>query len=233
MRHFADDWVEMVQNASQRNLSDTLPPNTPPTVAQGYLAQRALQLALLRDPAESAVEILADSLGTLSIAMQRPLSRGTVRPPQSADIFDLPVVDPRYCSDPFDCLILARGLLFNCALASTPPMAELQPVAQGPYFCPEDLAHFDRDDTNARMLELARQNLVTEFHPSGTTAMMPLSLGGVVDTDLLVYGTTNVRIVDAGIMPMVVGAHLQAAVYAIAERAADIIKVAHMDGHRA
>lgn len=39
-----------------------------------------------------------------------------------------------------------------------------------------------------------------------------------MDTKLRVYGTKNLRIVDAGIMPLVPAAHLQASVYAIAEK---------------
>lgn len=227
MRHFADDWVELIDAADGRDIDQTLPPGTPASVRAGYLAQRRYQMPLLRDPTEGAVEILADSVGTLSVAMQRPLSRGTVRP-ASRDIFGPPpLVDPRYCSEPFDCLVLARALLFNCALVRTRAMAELQPVAQEPYFCPEDMSGNNttepRNVTDGRMLELARRFLATEFHPSGSTAMLPLDLGGVVDTELRVYGTQGLRVVDAGVMPMVLGAHLQAAVYAIAERAADVI----------
>lgn len=228
MRDFAADWSQLIDDAQQRDVDTTLPPGTADTVRQGYLAQRQLQVPLLRDPSEGAIEILADSIGTISVAMQRPLSRGTVRP-GSASVFDGPLVDPRYCSEPFDCLVLARALLFNCELIGTAPMAELQPVVQAPYFCP-DLGSSDAvgagasDDTNGRFLNLAKQNIATEFHPSGSTAMMPLELGGVVDTELRVYGTQSLRVVDAGVMPMVLGAHLQSAVYAIAERAADIIK---------
>lgn len=234
MRHFADDWVELIDAADGRDVDQTLPQGTPPSVRAGYLAQRRYQIPLLRNPTEGAVEVLADSVGTLSVAMQRPLSRGTVRP-ASRDIFGgPPLVDPRYCSEPFDCLVLARALLFNCALVRTAAMAELLPVAQEPYFCPDDLApggannssntaNEQRNVTDARMLELARRFLATEFHPSGSTAMLPLELGGVVDTALRVYGTEGLRVVDAGVMPMVLGAHLQAAVYAIAERAADVI----------
>lgn len=230
MRYFADDWVELTENATQQSSAAVaaIPTDTDPTVRLGYLAQRAQQLKLLRDPTEGAVEILADSIGELSLAMMRPLSRGTVRP-RSASIFDLPVVDPRYCADPLDCLVLARALLFNCALIATPAMAELEPVVLAPYFCP-DASDVDRAGTNARMLALVKQKLVTEFHPSGTTAMLPLELGGVVDTDLKVYGTSNLRVVDAGVMPVIVGAHLQAVVYAVAERAADIIKEAKVSG---
>ena len=48
--------------------------------------------------------------------------------------------------------------------------------------------------------------------------MMPFELGGVVSPELLVYGTQNLRVVDSGIMPMLPAAHLQAVVYAIAEK---------------
>ncbi|KAL1876497.1 hypothetical protein Daus18300_002741 [Diaporthe australafricana] len=224
MRHFVDDWVELIDAADQRDINQTLPPDTPASVRAGYVAQRRYQIPLLRNPTEGAVEILGDSIGTLSMALQRPLSRGTVRP-SSKDIFDLPLVDPRYCSEPFDCLLLARALMFNCALVKTRALAELQPVVQEPYFCPNlsDSSNIDQNVTASRMLDLAKKYLATEFHPSGSTAMMPFDLGGVVDTELRVYGTEGLRVVDAGIMPMVLGAHLQAAVYAIAERAADII----------
>lgn len=53
---------------------------------------------------------------------------------------------------------------------------------------------------------------------------MPKELGGVVDNRLRVYGTRNVRVVDASIIPFQVSGHLSSTVYAIAERAADMIK---------
>ncbi len=55
-------------------------------------------------------------------------------------------------------------------------------------------------------------------HPAGTAAMAPRELGGVVGADLKVYGTTNLRVVDASVMPIIVGANLQETVYAIAEK---------------
>jgi choline dehydrogenase len=48
--------------------------------------------------------------------------------------------------------------------------------------------------------------------------MLPLELGRVVDTDLLVYGTSNLRVVDAGIFPLLPGSHIGAAIYAVAEK---------------
>ena len=61
-------------------------------------------------------------------------------------------------------------------------------------------------------------------HPLGTAAMMPKELGGVVDAELKVYGTENVRVVDASVMPFQVSGHLTSTIYAIAEKASDMIK---------
>ena len=48
----------------------------------------------------------------------------------------------------------------------------------------------------------------------------------VVDAQLRVRGVDNLRVVDASIMPTLMGGHPQMAVYAIAEKAADMIKEA-------
>lgn len=61
-------------------------------------------------------------------------------------------------------------------------------------------------------------------HPVATTAMMSKDLGGVVDERLRLYGVKNVRIVDAGVIPFQLVGHLTSTIYALAERAADLIK---------
>lgn len=53
---------------------------------------------------------------------------------------------------------------------------------------------------------------------------MARDLGGVVDSRLKVYGTSNVRVVDASVLPFQVSGHLTGNLYAIAERVADFIK---------
>jgi choline dehydrogenase-like flavoprotein len=58
--------------------------------------------------------------------------------------------------------------------------------------------------------------------------MMPYELGGVVDTNLTVYGTTNVRVVDASVVPFQVCGHLTSTLYAVAEKAADAIKARYV-----
>lgn len=94
-------------------------------------------------------------------------------------------------------------------------MTELLPVQILP-------AEFEDDD----VLELiVKSGIKTEYHPSGTTSMLPAELGGVVDTHLLVYGTANLRVVDAGVFPLIPGCHIQAAVYAVAEKVRTLINL--------
>ena len=58
---------------------------------------------------------------------------------------------------------------------------------------------------------------------TGTRSLLPEKLGGVVN-ELTVYGSPNLRVVDASIFPMIPRGNIQASVYAVVERAADIIK---------
>lgn len=64
----------------------------------------------------------------------------------------------------------------------------------------------------------------TSEHLTGGNPMLPLSDGGVVDTELRVYGTQNVRIVDGSIFPYQPSAHPMGLTYAVAIRAARILQ---------
>lgn len=48
----------------------------------------------------------------------------------------------------------------------------------------------------------------TEYHPIATAAMLPRSSGGVVASDLVVYGTQNLRVVDVSVVPLHVASHV-------------------------
>ena len=54
--------------------------------------------------------------------------------------------------------------------------------------------------------------------------MLPREHGGVVSPELKAYGTKNVRVVDASILPFQLCGHLTSTLYAIAEKASDMIK---------
>ena len=62
------------------------------------------------------------------------------------------------------------------------------------------------------------------YHNIGSVAMRPRENGGAVSNRLVVYGTTNVRVVDASLWPTQLCGHLTSTLYAVAERAADLIK---------
>jgi len=80
-------------------------------------------------------------------------------------------------------------------------------------------------DQDAR--DYIKNTLSTVWHTVGSCSMLPREKYGVVDPQLKVYGTTNLRIVDLSIIPIHVAAHTQTVAYVIGEKAADIIKSEH------
>ncbi|KAG6835029.1 hypothetical protein H0H93_005483, partial [Arthromyces matolae] len=77
--------------------------------------------------------------------------------------------------------------------------------------------------TDDQIIDYVKKTVSTSFHPIGTASMLPRELGGCVDHELKVYGTRNLRVVDASIISVHISAHLQSTLYAFAEKAADII----------
>lgn len=197
-----------VANQAQAQSADQyLRTGTDSTVIAGFAAQQALMVAALTDITRASYEILNANDGVLAVGGMRPLSRGIVTI-NSSKPFDPPVVDPRYGSNPVDLQVLLAAMRFNERLVRTDSMAPLEPMQVSPASGLSD----------ADLLTYLRNNLQTEYHVGGTCAMLPRALGGVVDSSLLVYGTSNVRVVDASIMPMLPAGHLQAVVYGIAEK---------------
>ncbi|KAK8209253.1 putative glucose oxidase [Phyllosticta capitalensis] len=95
------------------------------------------------------------------------------------------------------------------------------------YFAGETSPGYDvipKNATDSQWADWIKSGYRSNFHPVGTTSMLPKERGGVVDTNLKVYGTKNVRVVDAGVLPFQVCGHLVSTLYAVAEKAADIIK---------
>ena len=110
---------------------------------------------------------------------------------------------------------MVEAIKYIRTLASTAPFSSVIQTFNDP---PTSVTS---DDDIAAYTRKALQSLK---HPVGTAAIAPRLLGGVVDPNLLVYGTKNLRIADASTFPMQISAHAQTTTYAIGERAADIIK---------
>lgn len=163
--------------------------------------------------------VLTGGASSGTIVDLHPLSRGTVNIDTADPSGREPLVDYRALTNPVDLDIMVeilrftRRYYFETRLRDLAPH-QIQPPAD--YFnnnSTEDLKGFLRQNVNP-----------SYFHPVGTCAMMPRELGGVVDEKLKVYGVRGLRVVDASIMPVLVGANTCQTMYAIAEKAADLIK---------
>ncbi|KAK9418673.1 putative GMC oxidoreductase-domain-containing protein [Seiridium unicorne] len=208
----SDTWEALISNLTAADPNTYLPSDTPDEVRTGYAASYAATVQSIGSTTEGVVEIMSNSVGTIQVTSQRPLSRGYVRP-TSASILDGVQLDPRFCSNPFDRDVVVMGLEWNARLIQTAAMQKLAPAP--------DASLTSGDQT--QLQGVVNSGLGTEFHPCGTTAMMPRESGGVVDTTLSVYGVQKLRSVNSGSIPLIPSAHLQAAVYALAEKAADAI----------
>ena len=77
--------------------------------------------------------------------------------------------------------------------------------------------------TDAQMLEHARNRGGTVFHPT-STCKMGIDTMAVVDPELRVHGIGGLRVVDASVMPTVVSGNTNAATIMIGEKAADLVR---------
>jgi choline dehydrogenase-like flavoprotein len=146
--------------------------------------------------------------------LAHPLSRGTCHI-STASPMDKPDVDFKYLTHPLDGQILARHLIAFERLLTTPAMAA---------FAKPDGEHYTAGSNVSDAITYIRENARTNYHPCGTCAMMSEELGGVVDSHFRVYGTKGLRVVDASVFPIIPRGNILTTVYAVAERAGDVIK---------
>ena len=141
-------------------------------------------------------------------ALIDPRSRGRVRL-ASADPLQGPWIDPRYLTDPSDLRRLEVGIDLARRIAQTPACREAG--------IREELSPADRP-----LSAHIREQADTSYHPIGTCRMGSDEMA-VVDSELRVRGVDRLRVADASVMPTTVSGNSQAAVYAIAERATDLL----------
>lgn len=167
---------------------------------------------------EAAVgEIVISPWGTAGIANNKPLSRGTITLNKTHPS-SYPVVQWNTFQNPVDADIIVSLTKYNRKHWAIPELASYHPVETipGPQY-----------QTDEEIIQggIRTGSLKPTFaHPCGGCSMMPENLGGCVNEKLQVYGVEQLSVIDASIIPMIPAAHLQATMYAIAEKASDIIK---------
>jgi choline dehydrogenase-like flavoprotein len=133
-----------------------------------------------------------------------PLSRGTLNL-QSKDITEAPIIDPALLASPID-----KEIFYDAIRSTTKAMQGLKNLEAVEYTVQESFRH-DVSDSGIRAR--VKQGGSTVFHYSGTCAM-----GSVVDATCQVKGIEKLRVVDASVFPIPLGAHYQATTYALAEQ---------------
>ena len=151
---------------------------------------------------------------TMSVCQLRPQSRGWVRI-RSADPLTAPAMQANYLSTQADRETLIAGIRLARRLAAT---GALSPYVKCEYRPGPDV------ESDADLLEFARNTGGTIFHPSGTCKMGEArDRHAVVDPELRVHGVEGVRVVDCSIMPTLTSGNTNVPVIMIAEKAADLI----------
>jgi choline dehydrogenase-like flavoprotein len=124
------------------------------------------------------------------------------------------LIDPNFLGHPDDLETMVGGYKITKRLLETPALRALQK---------QDMftAGVRTDDDIRKLL---RERVDTVYHPVGTCKMGVDDPMAVVDPTLKVYGIEGLRIVDASVMPTLIGGNTNAPTIMIGEKAADMIK---------
>lgn len=147
---------------------------------------------------------------TLIATVMQPFSRGSVHI-DPASPRGKPVIDPKFMSNKYDHEGLVEAAKFARRIAHSEPIRSTWVAETEPG---------EAVQTDDQWRAYVKTAMASFYHPVGTCAMLPRKDGGVVSPDLVVYGTTNLRVVDNSIIPIIPAAHIQTAAYGIAEVAA-------------
>jgi choline dehydrogenase-like flavoprotein len=145
------------------------------------------------------------------VCLLRPKSRGSVTL-ASANPLDAPIIDPAFFQDPDDVEKLVAGYKLTKKLMDAPALAEL--------FTKDMFTADVKTDDDIR--QILRDRSDTVYHPVGS-CKMGLDDMAVVDPELRVHGLQGLRIVDASVMPTIIGGNTNAPTMMIAEKAYDLI----------
>lgn len=147
------------------------------------------------------------------VCLLRPKSVGTVSL-ASADPVAPPDIDPRFYDHPDDLEAMVDGFKLTRKIMDAPALANIR---SGELYS----AGIDSDDA---IREELKNRTDTIYHPVGT-CKMGIDAMAVVDPQLRVHGLAGLRVVDASIMPTLIGGNTNAPVMMIGEKAADMIRI--------
>ena len=150
------------------------------------------------------------------VCVLRPHSRGSVGL-QSRDPLDAPLIDPAFLSDDRDTALMVEGVKKLRTIMQAPALQ----AYRGKEIYTADI------QTDAQWETYIRQRADTIYHPVGTCKMGAAhDLMAVVDPHLSVKGVAGLRVVDASVMPTLVSGNTNAATVMLAEKAADLLRMA-------
>lgn len=149
---------------------------------------------------------------TPSVCNLRPASRGAITA-QSLDPLMAPKINLNYLSNPEDEAIALAGLRMTRRIMKAKALAR---------FSPEEWKPGPERQSDAELLDAARDLGTTIFHPVGT-CKMGADPAAVVDDRLMVHGCKGLRVIDASIMPLITSGNTNAPTVMIAEKGAQFI----------
>ncbi|KVQ61100.1 GMC family oxidoreductase [Burkholderia territorii] len=150
----------------------------------------------------------------LHAALLRPLARGSVTL-ASADPAARPVLEGRFLEHQAEVDTLIRGLREARRILGMPAIAR---------YTGEEYAPGAASTSDAELEAFVRNYTATTYHPVGTCRMGASGdADAVVDAQLRVHGVDGLRVVDASIMPNIIGGNTAAPSMMIGERAAALI----------
>jgi choline dehydrogenase len=142
----------------------------------------------------------------------RPESRGRITL-RSGRPDDRPRIEARYLREARDLTVLLEGMRLSREIIRAAPFA---PFRGREVFPGEGLS------TRQELENVLRRKAETIYHPVGT-CRMGNDAAAVVDPQLRLRGVEGLRVVDASVMPRLIGGNTNAATIMIAEKAADMI----------
>ncbi|KAK4664405.1 uncharacterized protein QC763_505180 [Podospora pseudopauciseta] len=214
LKQATSDYQAIIAAARAANPADSLPADVDATVLAGYQVQREAIL----NQFEGDVGVGNLHWGTSDNALVyhlKPLSRGTVEIVTTDPLVN-PAIDHRTATDPIDFAVYTALFRKNRELFAAPDMQVLGPAEGAP---------FAAATTNEEIIEVMRDQInPSNAHQCCTAAMLPKSLGGVVNSEQKVYGVSRLRVADISFWPMQTAGSPLGTMYAAGERLADMIK---------